>query len=199
MVWEQERGVMPALVGEPRPANCELIEVRVPELTRLFHAMDPSAFRERDLDPGAEAFIAEWAREVPPSSSLGLIVYVERPAGRPGEQSELCEAIHDFFRRRAELSRRQLRDLFGRGRLSLAIGVCALGISMAAGDLARRAFTHHATDLLAEGLLIGGWVAMWRPIEIFLYDWWPIRADATLADRLSAMPVRITYIAGDSA
>ena len=24
-------------------------------------------------------------------------------------------------------------------------------------------------------------------------DWWPIRAEAALADRLSAMPVQITY------
>ena len=23
--------------------------------------------------------------------------------------------------------------------------------------------------------MIGGWVALWRPLEIFLYDWWPIR------------------------
>jgi len=34
---------------------------------------------------------------------------------------------------------------------------------------------------------------MWRPLEIFLYDWWPIRAEARLFDRLAAMPVRITY------
>jgi hypothetical protein len=32
-------------------------------------------------------------------------------------------------------------------------------------------------------------VAMWRPQEVFLYDWWPIRADGTLFDRLSAMAV----------
>ena len=42
-----------------------------------------------------------------------------------------------------------------------------------------------------ESLLIGGWVAMWRPLEVFLYDWWPIRAEARLFDRLSAMTVRI--------
>jgi hypothetical protein len=30
-------------------------------------------------------------------------------------------------------------------------------------------------------------------MEIFLYDWWPIRAEAALADRLSVMPVRIAY------
>jgi hypothetical protein len=37
---------------------------------------------------------------------------------------------------------------------------------------------------------------MWRPLEIFLYDWWPIRAEARLFDRLGAMPVRITYASG---
>jgi hypothetical protein len=44
-----------------------------------------------------------------------------------------------------------------------------------------------------ESLLIGGWVAMWRPLEIFLYDWWPIRPERRLYERLSAMPIRITF------
>jgi hypothetical protein len=46
-------------------------------------------------------------------------------------------------------------------------------------------------DIARESLLIGGWVAMWRPLEVFLYDWWPIRAEARLFDRLSAMTVRV--------
>jgi hypothetical protein len=37
---------------------------------------------------------------------------------------------------------------------------------------------------------VGGDVAA---AQIFLYDWWPIRAEARLFDRLSAMPVRIAY------
>ena len=49
------------------------------------------------------------------------------------------------------------------------------------------------TEIVRESLLIGGWVAMWRPLEVFLYDWWPIRAEARLGDRLSEMPVRIVY------
>jgi hypothetical protein len=39
--------------------------------------------------------------------------------------------------------------------------------------------------------VIGGWVALWRPAEIFLYEWWPIRAEAKLLDRLSEMSVRV--------
>jgi hypothetical protein len=178
---------------DPIHANCELIEVHVSELKQLFNAIDPSPFRERDLDPNAEAFIADWAKEAPLSASLGLTVYLDRPAGLPNESAELQEAIHEFFRHRATLSRRRLRELFRRGRTSLAIGVCALGVSVAAGNLVERFISNHVAKILNEGLLIGGWVAMWRPMEIFLYDWWPIRAKAMLADRLTVMPVRISY------
>ena len=34
---------------------------------------------------------------------------------------------------------------------------------------------------------------MWRPLEVFLYDWWPILGEVRLFDRLSQMPVRIEY------
>jgi hypothetical protein len=179
--------------GDPLPPNCELIEVHVSELKQLFNAIDPSPFRERDLDPNAEEFIVDWAKEASPSATLALAVYLDRPAGLPNEPSDLRDAIHEFFRHRAELSRRRLRELFRRGRTSLVIGVCALGVSLAAGNLAGRFVSNHIAQILQEGLLIGGWVAMWRPIEIFLYDWWPIRAEAALDDRLSVMPVRISY------
>jgi hypothetical protein len=179
--------------GDPLPGNCELIEVRVSELKQLFNAIDPSPFRERDLDPAAETFITDWAKETSPTATFGLAVYLDRPAGLANEPAELREAIHEFFRHRAELSRRRMRELLRRGRTSLVIGVCALGASLAFGNVVGRFFTNHIAGILQESLLIGGWVAMWRPMEIFLYDWWPIRAEATLSDRLSVMPVRISF------
>jgi hypothetical protein len=179
--------------GDPLPADCELIEVHVSELKQLFNAIDPSPFRERDLDPQAEEFITDWAKEASPGVTFGLAVYLDRPAGLANEPAELREAIHEFFRHRAELSRLRVRELFRRGRTSLAIGVCTLGVSIAGGNLVGTFFNTHLAKILEESLLIGGWVAMWRPMEIFLYDWWPIRAEATLADRLSVMPVRISY------
>ena len=42
--------------------------------------------------------------------------------------------------------------------------------------------------------LIGGWVAMWRPLEVFLYDWWQIRAEARLFDRLSSVSSSIVTV-----
>ena len=43
--------------------QCQVIEVHVAESRDLFHAIDPSPFKQRDLDPVAEDFIVGWARE----------------------------------------------------------------------------------------------------------------------------------------
>jgi hypothetical protein len=40
-------------------------------------------------------------------------------------------------------------------------------------------------------VVIGGWVALWHPLNIFLYDWWPIRAERRLFERLGEMQVQV--------
>ena len=52
--------------------GCALIEVHVSELKQLYHSLDPTPFRERDLDPRAEEFITGWAREIHGDKPLGL-------------------------------------------------------------------------------------------------------------------------------
>lgn len=171
-----------------------MVRVRVAELRQLFNAIDPSPFRERDLDPRAEEFIVEWARDFPRHAPLSLVVHLERGAGRADEAAVLGDAIHQYFNQRATSTQRKLRDLFGRGRISLLIGLAFLAVAMTIGD-ALAGYFHDSrfAVLLREGLVIGGWVAMWRPLEVFLYDWWPIRAEVRLLERLSTMPVGIDY------
>ncbi len=107
----------------------------------------------------------------------------------------LRDAIHEFFSQRAQAYRRRLRELFHVGRTSLAIGLLALASAIALGDfLAALIKGSRIGEIVRESLTIGGWVSMWRPLEVFLYDWWPIRNEARLSDRLSAMPVCIRYL-----
>lgn len=183
--------------GDAIPGNCVVIEVHVAELKQLFNAIDPSPFNDKDLDPAAEEFIVGWSQEAPRDAPLGLMVHLDRPAGLPDEAAVLRDAIHEFFGRRSQAARRRLRHLFRRGRTSLVIALAFLAASIGAGDLVASWMEGSGVaEVVREGFLIGGWVAMWRPLEVFLYDWWPIRAEARLFDRLAAMPVRIRYTAG---
>ena len=178
--------------GDPLPPSCERIEVYVGQLKQLFNAMDPSPFREKDLDPNAEEFIVSWAREAHPDAQLGLVVHLDRPAGVPEEASALRDAVHEFFGHRAQASRRRLRQLFRVGRTSLLIGLFFLAISIVTGELVADAVGEgKLAEILRESFLIGGWVAMWRPLEIFLYDWWPVLGERRVHDRLSRIDVRV--------
>jgi hypothetical protein len=180
--------------GDPIPPHCELIEIHVAELKQLFNSIDPSPFPERDLDPRADEFIVGWAEEARRDAPLALMVHLDQPTGLPEEGALLGDAIRGFFGRRAVASRRRLRHLFRQGRLSLLIGLVFLTVLIGAGEMVQSALAgRHLGQILRESLLIGGWVAMWRPLEIFLYDWWPIRAEAQRFDRLSAMPIRLGY------
>jgi hypothetical protein len=181
--------------GDPLPPKCAIIQVHVAELKQLFNSIDPSPFRNKDLDPKAEEFIVGWAKDLPRDAPLGLVVDLDRPAGLPDEAAVLRDAIHEFFLQRAEAFRRRLRELFRVGRRSLAIGLIALAAAIALGDfLATLMKASRMGEILRESLTIGGWVSMWRPLEVFLYDWWPIRNEARLSDRLAFMPIRIRYM-----
>ena len=176
------------------PPDGEVIDIRVRELRQLFNAIDPSPFNERDLDPAAEEFIVTWAAELPHSAPLRLVIHVDAPPGDVDADAVARNAVPQFFSGRAEAARRRLRELFRRGRVSLAIGLGFLGsVLFIASALDAAATTNALAAVLRESLLIGGWVAMWRPIEIFLYDWWPVRAEALRFDRLAAMPVVIQH------
>jgi len=180
--------------GDPIPPKCAVIAVHVGELKQLFDAIDPSPFRDRDLDPKAEAFIVGWAKDLPRDVSLALVVDLDREAGLPDEAAVLRDAIHEFFRHRAETERQRLRELFRVGRTSLVIGLFALAAAIGLADfLATLLKGSSIGEIVRESLTIGGWVSMWRPLEVFLYDWWPIRNEALLSDRLAAMPIRIRY------
>jgi hypothetical protein len=183
-----------ASAGDPIPPKCSVIEVHVGELKQLFNAIDPSPFRDKDLDPKAEEFIVGWAKELPRDATLALVIDLDREAGLPDEAAVLRDAIHEFFSQRAQAYGRRLRELFRLGRTSLVIGLVALASAIALGDfLAALMKGSRIGEIVRESLTIGGWVSMWRPLEIFLYDWWPIRSESRLSERLAAMPVRIRY------
>ena len=171
----------------------EPIEVHIPDLQRLFNAIDPSPLPTRDLDPKIEEFIVSWARAIARDAELELIIIADAPAGQ-NEIGAVRAGIQEFFLQRSLSAARRLSQLFRVGRTSLLIGVVFLSVAIILASLVDRAGGQtHIAALIHQSLVIGGWVAMWRPLEIFLYDWWPIRAERKLLERLSAALIQIRF------
>jgi len=88
-------------------------------------------------------------------------------------------------------SRRRLRLIFYDGRIALAVGIAFLFVCILIRQVAHSFGSGTASEIIAEGMLIAGWVAMWRPLDTFLYDWWPIRRRGRVLGKLAEMPVLV--------
>jgi len=167
------------------------IEVSISRLSQLFNSLDPSPFRERDLDPEAEDYIIGSAEEIARQRPLSLVIHLPADQLPQSGAPDLGEAIHHYFAYREEHERRRLRLLLRDGRIALVTGLAFLFACVLLRELALSYGHAHGTaaDILGEGLLIIGWVAMWRPLEIFLYEWVPLRRRCLVLAKLSTMPV----------
>jgi hypothetical protein len=108
------------------------------------------------------------------------------------ETYEIAAAITGYFGYRARITMLDLKELFRVGWRALAIGLTVLSFSVIIGqtvvvNLAPRPVGR----VIEESLLIFGWVANWKPIEIFLYEWWPIVRRRNLYQRLAAAQVEL--------
>lgn len=170
------------------------LEIYLPDIRRLFYSIDPAPFHERALDPNAADYIVDWAQELRGKEPLQLTVKLGTPLGADDDPAAVEQAVREYFLQRAQAKRHELRQMLRLGRYSLLAAMLFLGpVIVIAESAARAVETERYAALIENSLVILAWVALWRPLEIFLYDWWPLRAEARLYDRLGAMEVRTIH------
>ena len=183
--------------GDEIPLDHHPLEIRLRSLGQLFDSHDPSPFLAKDLADDAQDYIIASAEEVADRLPLALVIHLSEPPTSPAEARDAGEAIREHFVRQSGLTRRQFRSLIHHGLISLAIGLAFLSLALiTSAALTGWAAASTLRDVFREGLIICGWVAMWQPLQIFLYHWWPVLGERRLYDRLSRMPVQI--VVGDS-
>jgi hypothetical protein len=167
------------------------IAIRLGRIEQLFNSMDPSPFHEQDLDRDAEEFIMSWAQEFPRREPIALAIHLDQAIDGEQTPALIQRAVHHYFAYRAKLNRRELHRLWKDGRTSLLIGLTFMAACLFAAGLLPVTDAHSAWNIAREGLTIAGWVAMWRPMQIYLYDWWPLRRRGLILIKLSRMEVQV--------
>lgn len=171
------------------PDGAVLIELKLNHIEQLFDSFDPAPFFERGLDRAAEAYIVGAVRELPLHLPLTLAVYLPPKQLAELDLAQLKSAIHGYFRYRLEARRADLRSLLRSGQFSLLAGFAVLIGSNALSELILASGPGAFGRFLGEGLSILGWVAMWRPMDILVFEPWPIVRDCRRLERLTEISV----------
>lgn len=185
---------MPSVIKEVFTADAQrrapIIELNLRDISQLFNSMDPSPFHDKDLDSDAEEFIVSWAREYPPDAPLTLRIHLEQwPAGDPA--ALIRDAVHNYFAYRARLNTLEYRSMMKQGRTSLLIGLIFLASCLLVIKMFLTNNEGPWTVIARESLTIAGWVSMWRPMEIYFYEWWPVKRRGRTYETLSRIPVEV--------
>ena len=173
------------------PDHSHSISLKLRDVNQLFNSMDPSPFIEKDLDDKAEEFIVGWAQEFPPDAQVRLRVHLEQWPAPDDPRDLIRQAVHNHFAHRAEVTRLEFRALMKQARTSLMIGLSCLVTCLVISRVLLQGEAGTWASVLRESLTIAGWVAMWRPMQMYLYDWWPLRRRGRIYLKLSHMPVEV--------
>ena len=177
-----------------------LIELHLNEVHQLFNSLDPSPFKEKDLDSDAEHYIWNAAKDLPLKAPLKIVVYLPAEQLVDSKTLEVPQAIHHYFEEGLISSWRNFKTLLKVGRIRLIIGLIFLFVSISISKFLANltVSTHDFSDILADSLVILGWVSMWDPIQIFLYEWWPVLNECRLYQKLRGTPVEVRQHLGVS-
>ena len=174
---------------KPKPG---VIEIRLNSVGQLFNSLDPSPFQARDLDDDAEEFIVGWAREFHSDEKLRIVVHLPKEECETETAKTLAASMAQHFDYRSGVMRRELSELFRSGRLYLFVGLSIFAVCLALSQAVRSMFPGNAfASAIEQGLIIVGWVANWKPFELLLYDWWPLRRRIRLFERLAKAEVEV--------
>lgn len=184
------------LAGKPAPPavrSSATIDIRIQRIDQLLDSLDPAPFseNERALSRDAEDYIVDFAGEYGRAEPLRLIV--QAPVSIKPHAAEIAHVIHAHFERAHAQCRRRYQRRMRIGRTLLVAGTAVLGIALLLrallGDPGDRAMIVAA----GEGLLILGWVAMWRPLEILLFERLENHQKSALLHRLAQIPVDFEF------
>jgi hypothetical protein len=168
-----------------------LIELELHSMMQIFNSFDPAPFHEKELDEDAEEYIYNIVGEFPLKKPLEIVIYIPPLELNQETERTLKEAIKNHFRYKKVLTEVDLRRLLQRGRRNLTIAVIFLFLCLLVIRLISTFENGLLKTMLSEGLTIIGWVAMWEPINVFLYGWWPVVQKRNIYRKILETDVRV--------
>ena len=171
-----------------------IVEVTIDSPYDLYDDKDPSPLKARDLKPTVEDYIATCIREIPMGQKLRLDFYFYKFSNDPSEAVALEKSVREFFVYKAKVRFLDFKFKIRNGLKSVAIGLGFLFMCIFISSSFLSTSNTIFERFFLEGLSVLGWVSLWNPVQIFLYEIWPIIANSKTLKRCSKIDMSFQSI-----
>jgi hypothetical protein len=168
--------------------NNILLKVRKTEDV-LYESVIPLSCK-RLLHPDVEEFIIQEAEKLQPNPELEITIEIIEKTSF--SVNEITSVIHRHFESKCETEKRKISNALKLGSKSLLIAFIFLIIMFLVTRILLNIVPENSLLItLKEVFIILGWVALWRPAELLLYEWRPFKRDAQLFGRLAGCKITV--------
>jgi hypothetical protein len=164
-----------------------VLELSVNSLSELIDTSRPTCLGKRHLHEDIAAHLLEEVAAAPRHAPVKLNLML--PADEVARATDIATAIRTYFDNCCNDEQRQINAILRNGRIALMIALTLLLLVNGLGASIRATFSGRFAGALADGLEIFGWVAMWKPAELLLYEWVPVLRKKKLLARLATMEI----------
>lgn len=173
----------------------DIIPIQVRDLKQLFDSRDPAPFFERDLDDDAAEYIIDSLVDLGRNAARIEITFTTLLSDL--DEESLRTAIHRHFEYQLRRQSIRHRQLLKEGFAALILGLLILVfLSMGVSKLPLPD-SSPTTTTFHQGLMILGWVVLWRPFDILVYSWWPFLSNKHVLQKLTKIPINIRIKLGE--
>ena len=169
------------------------IDIKIKRISQLFNSFDPSPFLEKDLDDDAFEYIVSSVSEHHRKTHQKIRIHLPKREMRKTSEEEIKRAVRNYFEYKKLLAEKSIRLELKEGQFSFIVGISFLSTVFILRNILLDISDSVAMHVFAEGLIIGGWVAMWKPISNILYDWWPLHYEKQIYEKISTMDIEFMY------
>jgi hypothetical protein len=174
--------------------SCYEITLKLDNIKDLFQKPEFDPFIDRDnFTSGIDRIVST----LKPKSLNGKVrTTILLPADRISDDIEqlTSQALQRYCSAKIDRITNDLASLRGQGIRALQRGLIFLAVCLLLSSLfdGLVALPGLLRQFLSEGFLIAGWVSLWHPIELLLYDWGPYWRKKKIYERIEAMELKVT-------
>lgn len=170
------------------------IRLELSDPRELFHApqLDPLAGQPH-ADPGIERILNRIRPR--PGRPVRATLQLPAAARAPDLETQVRAGLQQYCDVRTGQIAHDLASLRQEGMATLWRGLLFLALCMFGSRVLGepKVLPDIVARFLDEGLIIAGWVALWYPLDVLLYQHWPLKRERRLYEQLRLMDLKFEF------
>jgi hypothetical protein len=174
------------------------IVLHLDEMAKFFSIPDPDPLAGKQLyEPGIE-FVYDQVRASRLKNDIHMILYLPQKQATSKNAEKLKTGIEDYCKFQIHKIQNSLEMQKRQGRRTLIYGIAILviclflsGLGFYLMSIASTPFLYAIGGFMFNGFMIIGWVSLWTPTSMLLFERWPDIISKRTYERIIKMPIEI--------